>query len=107
MSLENEKELMWGLLRSDPEYIAHHYAQELMALSTRRGRIKFHRRCDELLTMIMNTVQDPVYVLAIMRCWLSQYQLPINPEKLPSFDLFHDNYGKLLHKVGTKNNPVL
>ena len=107
MSLKNEKEWMWGILRADPEYIAHHYAQELLALSTRRGQVKFHRRCDELLTMVMNTVQDPVYVLAIMKCWLTQYRLPVDPAKLPSFDLFHNKYSKLLHEVGSKNIPVL
>ena len=107
MSLENEKELMWGILRADPEYIAHHHAQELLALSTRRGRVLFHRRCDELLTMVMNTVQDPVYVLAIMKCWLNQYRLPMDPEKLPSFDRFHKKYVKLILKVGPKNIPVL
>jgi hypothetical protein len=107
MSLENEKELVWGILRADPEYIAHHYARELLELSNRRGRVKFHRRCDELLTMVMNTVQNPVYVLAIMKCWLTNYQLPMDPGKLPSFDRFHDKYGKLLEKVGSKNIPVL
>lgn len=107
MSLENEKELVWGILRADPEYIAHHYAQELLELSKRRGRVRFHRRCDELLTMVMNTVPDPVYVLAIMKCWLTQYRLPMDPGKLPSFDLFHKKYVKLIFKVGSKNIPVL
>jgi len=107
MSLENERELVWGILRADPKYIAHHYAQELLSLSTRRGQVRFHRRYDELLTMVMNTVQDPVYVLAIMRCWLTQYRLPVDPGKLASFDLFHEKYGKLIRKVGYKNIPVL
>jgi hypothetical protein len=107
MSLENEKELVWGILRADPEYIAHHYAQELLELSRRRGQRLFHRRCDELLTMVMNTVQNPVYVLAIIKCWLNNYRLPIDPGKLPSFDRFHDKYGKLILKVGFKNIPVL
>jgi hypothetical protein len=107
MSLENEQELIWGILKSDPEYIAHHYAQELMELSRRRGQRLFHRRCDELLTMVMNTVQNPVYVLAIMKCWLTNYRLPMDPAKLPSFDMFHDKYGKLLQEVGSTNIPLL
>lgn len=107
MSLENEKELMWSILQADPEYIAHHYAQELLELAARRGKVRFHRRCDELLVMIMNTVQNPLYVAAIVRCWLTHYQLPLDPSKLPSFDRFHNECGKVIRAVGEKGIPLL
>jgi hypothetical protein len=97
MSLENDKELMWGILKADPEYLAHHYGKELLELSTRKNKAQFHCRCDELLTLVMNTVPDPVYVLAIIRCWLTQYRLPMAPQKLPSFDRFHQDFGARLH----------
>jgi hypothetical protein len=107
MCSEDDKEIIWGILKADPEYLAHHYGKELLELSTRKSRARFHRRCDELLTLIMNTVLDPVYVLAIVRCWLSQYRLPMVPEKLASFDRFHDEFGALLATNGPKGIPVL
>ena len=109
MSLENEKERMWGILRSDPKYIAHYYAQELLTLSKCKKQVKFHHRCNELLDMIMNTIQDPMDVIAIVKCWLSQYQLPMDPAEMPAFDRFHQQFGVMLTSThfNTKDIPVL
>lgn len=95
-SLENDKDLFWAILSADPTAIAHHYGKELTLLANSKNKTKFHKRCDEVLTLVMNTVIDPMLVVAIVKCWLIKYKLPFEPDKMSSFDQFHERYGSLV-----------
>jgi hypothetical protein len=107
MSLDDDKELMWDLLTANPTTIAHIYGQELLALSKKRNQKKFHARADELLTLVMNNVSDPVMVVAVAKCWLSHYRIPLVPREIPSFDRFHTNYSSLVTHANARDIPVL
>jgi hypothetical protein len=107
MSLDDDKELMWGILTANPVTLAHQYGQELLALSKKRNQRKFHARADELLTLVMNNVADPVMVVAVAKCWLSHYHIPLTPSDLPSFDRFQHNYGSLVTHANARDIPVL
>lgn len=107
MSLDDDKELMWGILTANPTIIAHLYGQELLVLSKKRNQKKFHTRADELLTLVMDTISDPVMVVAVAKCWLSQYRIPFDPGKLRSFDRFHHQYGSLVVDANARDIPVL
>lgn len=96
ISLENDKELMWGILTANPKFIAHHYGEELQTLSKRKNKKAFHSRVDEVLLLLMNTVTDPIMVVAVVKCWLTEYQLPVEPASLKSFDRFHEQYGGIV-----------
>ena len=97
-----DKELMWGILTANPQVIAHHHGQELKRLSERKNKTQFHRRTDELLNTVMNTVADPMFVIAIVKCWLTHYQLPFEPDKLLSFERFHQEFGTFVIRHNDK-----
>jgi len=105
-SLENDKDLFWAILKADPKVIAHHFGQELVELSEKKNKEKFHRRLDELISMVMNTVQDDIMILAIIKCWFTKYQIPADPSKLSCFDHFHENYSDLVMQSSGLNRKI-
>jgi hypothetical protein len=106
MSLEEDKEITWAILKGDARGIAHLYGPELQALAQRRGKVRFHRRFNELLEFIMQVLPNKIDVCAVIRCWLVTYNLPVDPEKLQNFDLFHENYGHFI-AAESQNIPWL
>ena len=91
--MTEDQQLMWNMLTADPNRLAHMFGQELLDLSKIRGRRRFKQRSDEVLNYIMTNVRDPINVISIVKTWLTVYQLPLEPDSMPSFDRFHENYG--------------
>jgi hypothetical protein len=94
--MNKEQELFWGILSANPQTIAHFYGAELQRLAQDKNTVKFNLRADQILTLLMNTVTDHLQVIAVVKCWLSEYHLPFDPGSMTSFDRFHKTYGPLV-----------
>ena len=55
----------------------------------------FYDKVEQFLTFSMKNFDTELVVMA-MKLALTQYQLPIDPDKVPSFDEFHEKYGKYI-----------
>jgi len=103
--MTEDQELMWDMLTADPTRLAHRFGQELLELSKIRGRRQFKKRADEAMHYVMTNVSDPLSVVCIVKTWLTHYQLPFEPDRMESFDRFHNNYGLLVVNQ-CKNNSI-
>jgi hypothetical protein len=89
--MTNEQETMWRVLSNDAEFLCHKWAKEMLELKGRR----FHTACDQHLKFVADnfgTDEAP----RILMTWLKEYKLPIDPNKLSSFDDFHTKFGQYI-----------
>ena len=87
--MTEDQEAMWKVLANDAEFLCHKWAKELSLL---KGN-KFHTTCDNYLRFIIDnfTVDEAPRILMT---WLKSYRLPLDADKLTSFDAFHNKFGK-------------
>ena len=82
-----DQELMWDLLSNNHARLSHIWGQELLGLSKKQSKKRFHKRADECLSI---TLSWPVEARArAVKTWLSTYKIPLNPSELASCDQFH------------------
>jgi hypothetical protein len=86
--MTENQQLMWDILCSDPKELCHIWAQDIMK-STRY----LHRRADRYLGIALKlfSANDTARML---KTWLTDYRMPLDPDKLKNFDLFHETCGK-------------
>lgn len=82
-----EQELIWNILKSEPITLCHTMAHHLQIIS---NKDEFHSQVDEYIHQLLNIFHDPETLSRIVKTWLVDYQLPIEPHKLESFDRWHD-----------------
>ena len=98
MKLTPEQQQFWDALHG-PEYHAHSMAKDILSV---RGRAKrFHARIDQHMFTIMNLYKDEE-VIRIIKTWLSEYQMPMDPSQMVSSDLFHQRYGSIVIALSGK-----
>jgi hypothetical protein len=79
----------WTVLRG-AEHYCHKLAEDMQAVHGRQK--KFHHKVDQSIYFIMENFTDQE-VVNCMHTWLKIYGLPIDPDRLASFDDFHAKYG--------------
>ena len=90
----NSEEYVWDVLSANPARLSHAFGQELQAIKNKK---KFHQRANECLNFVMTNFNNEG-VIRTVKTWLSFYKLPLEPDKLPSFEKFHNNYGHIIHQ---------
>ena len=90
-----EQQLVWDSLTYDPKQAGDKFGAELLSLSG-GSKVKFHKRVDEIIRLIMDHTGNPDDVINIIQCWLQKYRLPICPARLKTFDEFHERYSKYI-----------
>ena len=55
----------------------------------------FYDKVEQFLKFSMKNFDTELVVMA-MKLALTQYRLPIDPDRVPSFDEFHEKYGKYI-----------
>ena len=90
-----EQQLVWDSLTYDPKQAGDKFGTELLSLSC-GSKVKFHKRVDEVIRLIMDHTGNPDDVIDIIQCWLQKYRLPICPAKLKTYDEFHERYSKYI-----------
>jgi hypothetical protein len=86
------------LLLQGPEDYAHKAGQEMTTTlnSGKRLRLKaMSKIADRHFEIIMQTFSTE-QTINIVKTWLSYYQLPFDPERLKTFDQFHQHHSKFI-----------
>ena len=87
--MKTDPNKFWTVLKG-AEHYCHKLAEEMQTV---RGRQKkFHRKVDQSIYFIMENFADQE-VVNCMHTWLKVYGLPIDPNRLNSYDDFHAKYG--------------
>jgi hypothetical protein len=95
--LTASQEQFWNALKG-PEFYCHQRARAMLIV---RGRgKKFHGIVDESLRYIIANFSK-IDGIRIMHTWLRVYELPIDPNKLTSYDEFHNHFGKMIADMST------
>ena len=97
--LTNEQEKMWAYLKCDPQVLVHQWAEEM--LSVKKSKIKLNKLAEEYLSYMIEhfSIQDTARVI---KTWLTTYKLPLEPDRITSFDAFHDYCGSYIHNYCDK-----
>ena len=63
---------------------------------------KFDAKVDKFLRFMMDNFDTELVVMGI-KLALTQYQLPIDPDKVKCFDEFHEKFGKFITAAQSTN----
>ena len=86
--MTEEQQLMWDTLSANPAGLCHSWARDIL-----RSKQSMHRKADKYLGQALNlfTVED---IAAILKTWLTHYNIPLNPNKLENYETFHRRCGQ-------------
>ena len=93
----SEQQRLWIALKG-AEHYAHEAAEDMLSVlngGKRPRYVAMSKAADRHFAVIMQ-VFDVEQNTRIIKTWLSRYHLPFNPEKLLTFDQFHDTHGKYI-----------
>ena len=94
--LSEEQRLM--LLLKGPEDYAHRAGKEMLTVLNSGKRLRYKAMFKvadqhfETVMQVFNIEQS----IRIIKTWLSTYQLPFDPDRLDSFDRFHNSLGSFI-----------
>jgi hypothetical protein len=97
-----EQERVWNYLRWNARSFAKEFGDQLLALTVNKKpywNIKFHKLADEYFNKIMDCAPNEIEVMKVVRIWLSEYQLPLDPSKLESQDRFDKMCGPTISRL--------
>ena len=97
--MTNNPNKFWTMLRGADHY-CHKLAEEMQAVHGRQK--KFHHKVDQSIYFIMDNFADQE-VVNCMHTWLKIYELPIDPNRLISYDDFCVKYGAGLYVQDSNN----
>jgi hypothetical protein len=84
-------------LLKGPDWYAHESAKELLDILNQGKRKRYKSMsamADRHIEIIMECFNDEDSI-RILKTWLSTYRLPLNPDRLKTFEQFHNRVGKL------------
>ena len=85
-------------LLKGPDWYAHRAANEMLMILNQGKRKRYksmNSTADKHLLTIMDLF-DKEQSVRILKTWLSTYQLPLDPDRLKTFDQFHEQFGKFI-----------
>jgi hypothetical protein len=86
------------LLLKGPEDYAHRAGQEMLSVLNSGKRLRhkaMSKVADQHLEIILDVFNNE-QATRIVKTWLSSYHLPFDPDRLKSFDRFHDSLGSFI-----------
>ena len=95
MMSDNERLIV---LLKGPDWYAHKSGKDLLAVLNQGKRKRYksmNSTADKHILTIMNLF-DKEPAVRILKTWLSTYKLPLDPNRLKTFDQFHEQFGKFI-----------
>jgi hypothetical protein len=92
-----EHQRLMALLKG-PDWYAHESGKDLLAVLNQGKRKRYksmNYTADKHLSTIMYLF-DKEQSVRILKTWLSTYCLPLDPDRLKTFDQFHEQFGKFI-----------
>ena len=93
----SESERLIALLKG-PDWYAHESGKDLLAVLNQGKRKRYksmNATADKHISTIMNLFDNEQSV-RILKTWLITYKLPLDPNRLKTFDQFHEQFGKFI-----------
>jgi hypothetical protein len=93
----SDSERLIALLKG-PDWYAHESGKDLLAVLNQGKRKRYksmNSTADKHLLTIMYLF-DKEQSVRILKTWLSTYSLPLDPDRLKTFDQFHEQFGKFI-----------
>jgi hypothetical protein len=85
-------------LLKGPDWYAHESGKDLLAILNQGKRKRYrsmNSTADKHLLTIMDLF-DKEQSVRILKTWLSTYKLPLDPDRLKTFEQFHEQFGKFI-----------
>ena len=85
-------------LLKGPDWYAHESGKDLLAVLNQGKRKRYksmNATADKHISTIMNLFDNEQSV-RILKTWLITYKLPLDPNRLKTFDQFHEQFGKFI-----------
>jgi hypothetical protein len=85
-------------LLKGPDWYAHTAAKEMLMILNQGKRKRYksmNSTADKHLSTIMDLFNKEQSV-RILKTWLTTYSLPLDPDRLKTFDRFHEQFGKFI-----------
>ena len=85
-------------LLKGPDWYAHRAANEMLMILNQGKRKRYksmNSTADKHLLTIMYLFNKEQSV-RILKTWLTTYSLPLDPNRLKTFDQFHEQFGKFI-----------
>ena len=95
MMSDNERLIV---LLKGPDWYAHESGKDLLAVLKQGKRKRYksmNSTADKHILTIMNLF-DKEPAVRILKTWLSTYKLPLDPNRLKTFDQLHKQFGEFI-----------
>ena len=93
----SEHQRLMALLKG-PEWYAHQSGKDLLEVLNQGKRKRYksmNSTADKHLLTIMDLFNKEQSV-RILKTWLTTYSLPLDPNRLKTFDQFHEQFGEFI-----------
>ncbi len=91
--MTEDQELMWVMLKSEPQKLCHAWADQMVACKSDTKAI--NALADDFIYYMLDRFSH-TDTCSVIKTWLTVYKLPIEPEHIASFTRFHVNCGKFV-----------
>ena len=88
-------------LLKGPDWYAHESGKELLAVLNQGKRKRYksmNSTADKHLLTIMDLFNKEQSV-RILKTWLTTYSLPLDPNRLKTYDQFHEQFGEFIINI--------
>lgn len=89
--MTEDQEYMWAMLKSVPQKLCHTWADQLVACKSDAKAM--NALADDFVYYMLDRFSH-VDTCRVIKTWLTAYKLPIEPERIESFERFHINCGQ-------------
>lgn len=86
------------VLLKGPDWYAHESGKDLLAVLN-QGKRKRYKSMNSTADKHISTIMylfDKLSVVRILKTWLITYKLPLDVNRLKTFDRFHEQFGKFI-----------
>ena len=86
------------VLLKGPDWYAHESGKDLVAVLN-QGKRKRYKSMNSTADKHISTIMylfDKASAVRILKTWLSTYKLPLDPNRLKTFDQFHEQFGQFI-----------
>jgi hypothetical protein len=104
--LTSDQERFWNILKFDAKTMAIELGSVMENARVKYGDNSkdFHSTVNRCLFMVLDQAHNEFDVIKIVRHWLTTSELPIDPNQLESYDIFHHRYASLIFElINTKH----
>ena len=105
----SDKDKVWRYLTWNPKNFAKLSGEHLCQIYQSKKpwwKTKFYGTTDEYLKILLDSSSDKIEMLAVVRYWLIDCELPMDATSIKMFDKFHDLCGPVMTEVLDRHENI-